>query len=95
MSVAAAWTSLSVSRLDAKADTPSCTGSRRYTQRCRSSPARGRWWTTYGMPSLGDLPYGIQHIGEVSALLSKVLPVWERLLMPGGNYGVSLERDAY
>jgi hypothetical protein len=48
---------------------------------------------------VGDLPYGIQHIGEVEALLSKVLPVWERLLMPGGTMALAwnatrIEREA-
>lgn len=48
---------------------------------------------------VGDLPYGIQHIGEVSSLLSKVLPVWERLLMPGGTMALAwnatrIEREA-
>jgi len=31
-----------------------------------------------------DLPYGIQHFGEISGLLNGALPVWERLLLPGG-----------
>ena len=31
-----------------------------------------------------DLPYGIQHFGEISGLLKGALPVWERLLLPGG-----------
>ncbi len=34
---------------------------------------------------VGDLPYGIQHFGEIAALLSKALPVWENLLLPGGT----------
>ncbi len=38
---------------------------------------------------VGDLPYGIQHFGEISALLSKALPVWERLLLPGGTLALS------
>ncbi len=33
---------------------------------------------------VGDLPYGIQHFGEIAALLQKALPVWESLLLPGG-----------
>ncbi|MDX6503333.1 MAG: hypothetical protein QOE29_458 [Gaiellaceae bacterium] len=32
----------------------------------------------------GDLPYGIQHEGEVTALLAEALPVWRELLLPGG-----------
>lgn len=34
---------------------------------------------------VGDLPYGIQHFGEISALLSRALPAWESLLLPGGT----------
>ncbi|HEY0754645.1 MAG TPA: hypothetical protein VGD98_11830 [Ktedonobacteraceae bacterium] len=33
---------------------------------------------------VGDLPYGIQHFGEIEGLLKEALPVWERLLLPGG-----------
>lgn len=33
---------------------------------------------------VGDLPYGIQHFGEIAELLQGALPVWERLLLPGG-----------
>jgi hypothetical protein len=32
----------------------------------------------------GDLPYGIQHAGEVTALLGDALPGWAELLHPGG-----------
>jgi hypothetical protein len=32
----------------------------------------------------GDLPYGIQHFGEIAGMLSKALPVWESMLLPGG-----------
>ncbi len=38
---------------------------------------------------VGDLPYGIQHFGEISALLSKALPVWERMLLPGGTLALA------
>ncbi len=38
---------------------------------------------------VGDLPYGIQHFGEISALLSKALPVWEHLLLPGGTLALA------
>jgi SAM-dependent methyltransferase len=38
---------------------------------------------------VGDLPYGIQHFGEISALLSKALPVWENLLLPGGTIALA------
>jgi hypothetical protein len=33
---------------------------------------------------VGDLPYGIQHFGEVAAMLQKALPSWEQVLLPGG-----------
>ena len=38
---------------------------------------------------VGDLPYGIQHFGEISSLLSKALPVWESLLYPGGTIALA------
>ncbi len=37
----------------------------------------------------GDLPYGIQHFGEIAGLLSKALPVWESLLLPGGTVALA------
>jgi len=37
----------------------------------------------------GDLPYGIQHFGEISGMLSKALPVWERVLLPGGTLALA------
>jgi hypothetical protein len=48
---------------------------------------------------VADLPYGIQHFGEISALLSQALPVWERLLLPGGTIALAwnatrIEREA-
>jgi hypothetical protein len=33
---------------------------------------------------VGDLPYGIQHQGQLAALLENGLPVWEALLPPSG-----------
>jgi hypothetical protein len=33
---------------------------------------------------VGDLPYGIQHKGQLTALLENSLPMWEDLLPPGG-----------
>jgi hypothetical protein len=33
---------------------------------------------------VGDLPYGIQHKGQLAALLENSLPMWEDLLPPGG-----------
>jgi hypothetical protein len=38
---------------------------------------------------VGDLPYGIQHFGEITALLQKTLPVWESLLFPGGTLALA------
>lgn len=38
---------------------------------------------------VGDLPYGIQHFGEISALLDKALPAWERMLLPGGTLALA------
>lgn len=34
---------------------------------------------------VADLPYGIQHTGEVTKLLSEALPVWSRLLARTGS----------
>jgi hypothetical protein len=38
---------------------------------------------------VADLPYGIQHFGEISSLLSNALPVWESMLMPGGSIALA------
>jgi SAM-dependent methyltransferase len=38
---------------------------------------------------VGDLPYGIQHVGEISTLLSQALPIWEELLLPGGTLALA------
>lgn len=38
---------------------------------------------------VGDLPYGIQHFAEISAMLQKALPIWERLLLPGGTLALA------
>lgn len=48
---------------------------------------------------VGDLPYGIQHFGEVASLLTHALPAWERLLLPGGTLALAwnatrIERDS-
>lgn len=48
---------------------------------------------------VADLPYGIQHFGEITALLQRALPVWERLLLPGGTMALAwnatrIERSA-
>lgn len=36
-----------------------------------------------------DLPYGIQHFGEIAGMLSKALPVWENILLPGGTIALA------
>jgi hypothetical protein len=38
---------------------------------------------------VADLPYGIQHFGEISKLLSEALPVWESMLLPGGSIALA------
>jgi hypothetical protein len=38
---------------------------------------------------VADLPYGIQHYGEIAALLEQALPAWQRLLLPGGTLALS------
>lgn len=38
---------------------------------------------------VGDLPYGIQHFGEISDLLTRSLPVWEQMLLPGGTIALA------
>lgn len=38
---------------------------------------------------VADLPYGIQHFGEISGLLDKALPAWESLLLPGGTLALA------
>lgn len=38
---------------------------------------------------VGDLPYGIQHFGEIEGLLRQALPAWERLLLPGGTLALA------
>jgi hypothetical protein len=48
---------------------------------------------------VGDLPYGIQHFGEIADLLTHALPIWERLLLPGGTLALAwnatrIERNA-
>ena len=37
----------------------------------------------------GDLPYGIQHFGEIAGMLQKALPVWEHMLFPGGTLALA------
>lgn len=38
---------------------------------------------------VSDLPYGIQHFGELTSLLEPALPAWEHLLLPGGTLALS------
>jgi len=38
---------------------------------------------------VSDLPYGIQHFGEIASLLQKALPVWETMLLPGGTLALA------
>ncbi len=38
---------------------------------------------------VGDLPYGIQHFGEISSLLTRALPVWTNMLLPGGTLALA------
>lgn len=38
---------------------------------------------------VGDLPYGIQHFGEIAGLLHRALPVWETMLLPGGTLALA------
>jgi hypothetical protein len=38
---------------------------------------------------VGDLPYGIQHFGEIAGMLSRALPVWESMLLPGGTIALA------
>jgi hypothetical protein len=48
---------------------------------------------------VGDLPYGIQHFGEIAGLLRQALAVWEQMLLPGGTLALAwnatrIERSA-
>ena len=38
---------------------------------------------------VGDLPYGIQHFGEIAGMLRKALSVWESMLLPGGTIALA------
>ena len=42
-----------------------------------------------------DLPYGIQHTGELRELLTQALPVWQSLLLPGGAMAFSWESTRF
>ena len=38
---------------------------------------------------VADLPYGIQHFGEIASMLERALPVWERMLLQGGTIALA------
>ncbi|MBA2287482.1 MAG: hypothetical protein H0W02_18570 [Ktedonobacteraceae bacterium] len=38
---------------------------------------------------IADLPYGIQHFGELAPLLRRALPIWSDLLLPGGTLALA------
>jgi tRNA G10 N-methylase Trm11 len=42
-----------------------------------------------------DLPYGIQHHGELSGLIGEALPVWSNLLLPGGAMAMSWDSTRF
>ncbi|MGQ9683961.1 MAG: hypothetical protein ACUVX9_15630 [Anaerolineae bacterium] len=51
----------------------------------------------FGRPHLivGDLPYGIQHAGELEALLRQALHVWAGLLEPGGAMALAWDATRF
>lgn len=44
---------------------------------------------------VADLPYGIQHRGELTHLLDEALPVWDSLLLPGGALAMSWDATRF
>lgn len=42
-----------------------------------------------------DLPYGVQHHGPLTALLSQAVPVWEKMLVSGGAMAFSWESTRF
>lgn len=38
---------------------------------------------------VGDLPYGIQHFGEIASWLNVALTEWEKMLLPGGTLALA------
>ena len=42
-----------------------------------------------------DLPYGIQHHGELTGLLGAALPVWADLLLPGGSMALAWDATRF
>jgi SAM-dependent methyltransferase len=51
----------------------------------------------FGNPHLivADLPYGIQHSGPLVSLLTNCLPVWKRILEPGGTIAFSWDSTRF
>jgi hypothetical protein len=44
---------------------------------------------------VGDLPYGIQHRGELDSLLREALPAWAALLPPGGALALAWDATRF
>lgn len=44
---------------------------------------------------VADLPYGIQHGGKITDLLTEALPVWSSLVLPGGTIVISWESSRF
>ncbi|MCL4505723.1 MAG: site-specific DNA-methyltransferase [Chloroflexi bacterium] len=42
-----------------------------------------------------DLPYGIQHHGELTGLLGAALPAWAELLLPGGSMALAWDATRF
>ena len=43
---------------------------------------------------VGDLPYGIQHQGQVTTFLERAVPRWAETLLPGGTMALAWEATA-
>jgi hypothetical protein len=44
---------------------------------------------------VADLPYGVQHFGEFAETLAAALPVWKKVLEPGGTITLSWESTRF
>ncbi len=42
-----------------------------------------------------DLPYGIQHDGRITDLLTRAVPVWSSILVPGGSIAMSWDSSRF
>ena len=42
-----------------------------------------------------DLPYGVQHRGDLMQLLTVALPVWVSMLLPGGTLAMAWESTRF